>query len=92
MIMSSTEEALRVMPVQPPLADRTSDGGLKRREEAKREAATDPVARWQALQEFLAWAAAQSTAPKMTPAACKAKERRLLAGMAGMFQTRPADE
>jgi hypothetical protein len=64
---------------------------LKRREEAKREAATTPAARWQAAQEFMAWAASQSTAPKMTPAACKAKEQRLLAGIAGMLD-KPAEE
>ncbi len=75
---------------QPGLA--AFDDEVKRREEAKREAATDPAARWQAAQEFMAWAASQSTAPKMTPAARKAKERRLLAGMAGMFEQKAAEE
>ena len=68
------------------------DDDLKRREEAKRDAVTDPAARWQAVQEFMAWAASQATAPKMTPSACKAKERRLLAGMAGMFEEKPPKE
>ncbi len=77
---------------KPRLTAKAVDDGLKRREEAKREAATDPVARWDAVQQFMAWAASQSTAPKMTPAACKAKERRLLAGMAGMFDNKAVEE
>jgi hypothetical protein len=40
----------------------------------------------------MAWAASQSTAPKMTPAACKAKERRLLAGMAGILEEKVVEE
>ena len=90
--MSSPEDTLQPMPEKPQRSEAALDDDLKRREEARREAATDPVARWQAVQEFMAWAASQSTAPKMTPAACKAKERRLLAGMAGMFQEKAADE
>ena len=54
---------------------------VKRREEAKREALQDPLVRWRATLGFLAWAAAQPTAPQATPAARKAKERRLLAGL-----------
>ena len=73
-LIESTTEGTR-------LSEKTFDNGLKRREEARREAATDHVARWEFVQQFIAWAAAQSTAPKMTPAARKAKERRLLAGM-----------
>ncbi len=83
--MSLSEEIL------PPTA-RPFHDELKRHEEAKREVAADPVARWEAAQQFLAWAASQSTAPKMTPAACKAKERRLLAGMAGMFEEKAVEE
>jgi hypothetical protein len=78
------------MTEKPPLVETAPDADLKRREERKREAATDPIARRQALEEFTAWAAAQSTAPKMTPAACKAKERRLLAGMAGIIEEKAA--
>ena len=77
---------------KPQFTDMVFDDSLKRREEAKREAATDSLARWEAVQQFMAWAAAQSTAPKMTPAACKAKERRLLAGMAGMFAEKTAED
>ena len=89
--MSSPEES--GPPVAPThLLDEACDDGLKRREEAKREAAWDPVARWEAVQRFTAWAASQSTAPKMTPAVCKAKERRLLAGMTEMFEEKAADE
>jgi hypothetical protein len=68
------------------------DDDSKRREEEKRAAAADPNERRQGGQDFLAWAAAQSTAPKMSPAACKAKERRLLAGMAGMLKEKTAEE
>ncbi|MEI8371355.1 MAG: hypothetical protein WCJ35_00820 [Planctomycetota bacterium] len=83
--MSTPAETLQPMSEIFQPAEKAFDDGLKHREEAKREAATDPAARWEAVQEFMVWAASQSTAPKMTPAACKAKERRLLAGMAGMF-------
>lgn len=90
--MPSPEETLWPRPEKPQPSATARDDDLKRREEAKRKAATDPLARWQALQEFMAWAASQSTAPKMTPAACKAKERRLLAGMAGMLEEKTAEE
>ncbi len=80
------------LPEKPRSCETARDDSVKHREEAKREAASDPLARWQAVQEFMKWAAAQSTAPKMTPAACKAKERRLLAGMAGMFTEKAAEE
>ena len=90
--MSPPEETLQRTPEKHQLAETAFDDDLKRREERKREAATDPVARWQAVQEFMAWAASQSSAPKMTPAACKAKERRLLAGMAGMFEEEAAEQ
>ncbi len=90
--MPSPEETLQRTPVEPKPAEAAFDDDLKRREERKRETATDPVARWQAVQEFMAWAASQSSAPKMTPAACKAKERRLLAGMAGIFEKKAAEK
>jgi hypothetical protein len=63
---------------------------LKRREEIKREAADNPCARWRAVQECMACAASHSTGPKMTPSACKVKERRRLDGMAGMFERKTA--
>jgi hypothetical protein len=59
---------------------------VKRREEEKRQKAQDRLARWKSMQQFLAWAALQSTAPKRTPAALKAKERRLVAGLAKEYQ------
>ena len=40
----------------------------------------------------MVWAASQTTAPKMTPAACKAKERRLLDGIGKMFENKAAEE
>jgi len=91
-MMSSSEEPMQFTTEERRLSANSFDDGVKRREEAKREAATDPVARWEAVQQFMAWAASQSTAPRMTPAACKAKERRLLAGMAGMLDNKAAEE
>lgn len=45
-------------------------------EHARREAAWDPLARWLAVQRTIAWAAAQATVRRNTPAACLASERR----------------
>ena len=90
--MLPLEKTLRLAIKKPLPAEAACDDDLKRREEQKRAAVTNPVASWQAVQEFMAWAGSQSTAPKMTPAACKAKERRLLAGMAGMFEEKAAEE
>jgi hypothetical protein len=42
----------------------------KRREEAKREAAWDPVARWQVLQETITWVEAQAPVRRNSPAGC----------------------
>jgi hypothetical protein len=52
---------------------------LKRREEEKREAAWDPVQRWQALQDAITWAEAQATGGRNTPAKCIELERARLA-------------
>jgi hypothetical protein len=50
----------------------------KRREEAKRDAAGDSATRWRQLQQMIAWAEAQAPVRRNTPAACKAREARLL--------------
>jgi hypothetical protein len=55
---------------------------LKAREEAKRERNWDPAMRWKVLQATIAWAADQDGIRRNTPAACKAKEQKLLAGLA----------
>ena len=49
-----------------------------RAEEAKRDAHWRPDARWRLIQETIGWAEQQATVRRNTPAACKAKERRLL--------------
>ena len=90
--MSSSREFEQHPTEKPRLAETALGNDLKRREEAKRERATAPLVRWEAVQQFMAWATAQSTAPKMTPAACKAKERRLLAGMAEAIDDKAAEE
>jgi hypothetical protein len=59
----------------------------KRREEVRRDRHTDPAERWRLIQETITWAEAQSTVRRNTPAACKARERRLLAAHR---QPRPA--
>lgn len=56
-----------------------SDDDLKRREEAKREAVTDPVLRWKEQQKALAWAEAQLPVRRNTPARCIELERLKLA-------------
>lgn len=48
------------------------------REQARREKAWTPLARWQALQETIRWAEMQPTARRNTPRACLERERRLL--------------
>jgi hypothetical protein len=58
-------------------------------EETKRAAMQDPLSRWKETLEFLDWAASQTTAPKATPAARKAKERRLLVGLAEWLKKKP---
>ena len=57
------------------------DDDLKLREEKKRDAAWDPVARWNALHEFIEWAEKQFVVTRSTPSYCKAKERILRAGL-----------
>jgi hypothetical protein len=52
---------------------------LKRREEAKREAAWDPAERWRVLQETITWAESQATVRRNTPARCLELERAKLA-------------
>jgi hypothetical protein len=59
---------------------------LKRREEAKREANWDARERWRVIQETMTWAAQQIG--RNTPAACKAKERRIRISMGEL----PPDE
>jgi hypothetical protein len=49
---------------------------LARSEHARRERAWSPAVRWQVIQETIAWAAAQATVHRNTPAACIADERR----------------
>ncbi len=54
---------------------------IKRREEAKREAAWTPLARWQALQATLTWVEGQASVRRNTPGGClRAERRRLLRG------------
>ena len=48
------------------------------REQARREKAWSPAARWRALQETIRWADMQSTARRNTPRSCLERERRLL--------------
>lgn len=48
-------------------------------EEAKRERNWDPKRRWQVIQETIAWAEAQQTVRRNTPAACLAEQQRKLA-------------
>lgn len=59
------------------------DDDLKRREEEKREAAWDPVQRWQALQNAITWAESQATVRRNTPARCIELERAKLAWLRG---------
>jgi hypothetical protein len=49
---------------------------LVRREQARRERAWDPAARWRAIQETITWAEAQATVRRNTPVACVAAEAR----------------
>jgi len=44
-------------------------------EHEKRERAWTPAARWRAIQETIAWAEAQATVKRNTPAACIERER-----------------
>jgi len=50
------------------------------REQARREKAWCPAARWRAMQETIRWAEMQPTARRNTPRACLERERRLLKG------------
>jgi hypothetical protein len=52
------------------------DDELKRREEEKRERMWDPGERWRVIQETIAWAEAQATVRRNTPARCLELERR----------------
>ena len=49
---------------------------IKRREEVKRGRCWDARARWKTLQEMIAWAEAQPTVRRNTPAACLRKQAR----------------
>jgi hypothetical protein len=51
---------------------------LKRREEEKREAASDPLRRWRAIQNAITWAESQATGQRNTPARCHALEQAKL--------------
>ncbi|TFH17277.1 MAG: hypothetical protein E4H02_03345 [Lentisphaerales bacterium] len=51
---------------------------LKVREEQKRERHWNSRHRWEILQQTIAWASAQSTAPSHTPSARHAEEHRKL--------------
>lgn len=51
---------------------------IKQSEDAKREAAWDPQARWRAIQETLTWAEAQATVRRNTPEQCLRWEARKL--------------
>lgn len=51
-------------------------------EEAKRERMWNPAKKWQAMQEMMTWAEQQSTVRRNTPAACLARQKKLLAGIA----------
>ena len=55
-------------------------GELMRREEAKRDAHWDPVERWRAIQEMMAWAEQQATVRRNTPARCLELQAKKLAG------------
>jgi hypothetical protein len=56
---------------------------LLREEERKRERHWDPAARWRVIQEMIAWADAQATVRRNTPARClelqRAKDRAVAA-------------
>lgn len=60
-----------------PAADRpgTPADNLVLHEHEKRERAWTPAARWRAIQETIAWAEAQATVKRNTPAACIERER-----------------
>ena len=51
-------------------------------EQAKRERHWDPQLRWKVMQETIAWADAQRTVRRNTPAACLAEQNRKLAALA----------
>ena len=51
------------------------------REHQRREAAWDPVVRWQVLQETIAWAESQATVRRNTPEACLRLQKAKLAGL-----------
>lgn len=53
-------------------------GELKQIEEAKRERNWDPALRWKVIQETITWADQQATAGRNTPAACLARQQRIL--------------
>lgn len=59
-------------------ASRMADD-LKEREEKRREAHWDPVARWKVLQDTITWAEAQSTVQRNNPDRRLAEQARKLA-------------
>ncbi len=62
--------------------------GLKQSEEAKRERHWDARVRWQVLQATIAWAEAQATVRRNTPAACLREQQRKLTAGAGSNERR----
>ena len=52
---------------------------LVREEAAKRDRNWDPKARWQVIQETIAWADSQATVRRNTKQACLANQQRILA-------------
>jgi hypothetical protein len=60
-----------------------TDSQLKDAEERKRDRAWNPAERWRLIKETIAWAEAQLTTRRNTPARRIQNERRLLAGLRG---------
>jgi hypothetical protein len=58
-----------------------SQSDLMQAEEAKRERHWDPALRWKVIQDTIAWAEQQATVRRNTPAACLAKQQRMLSTM-----------
>ena len=68
------------------------DLDLKQREEAKRNAVWDPVARWKAMQAFIAQADPQAEVPRNSIAGCLKAEREKLAYWNSIEQPKPTTE
>ncbi|MEN6405482.1 MAG: hypothetical protein ABFC77_03320 [Thermoguttaceae bacterium] len=57
------------------------DNRLKQYEEQKREAHWDPVQRWRAIQDMIAWADAQATVRRNTRQRCLELQREKIASL-----------